>query len=323
MHGCARPLLLALAFACLLSGTAAASPLPAGTYDVQIGQGTVDLGAGLLPALTLSSGTSFTVPVADQPVSKPISLTVADVPISGAGLTGTLSVTVASANLTITPADGSAALDASFFSVLTANGIGSCSFGSSNSPITVHLTTANGAPWDAATGGFTMADKTFVMPAPSCSPALLGGLIGGLLGSTTNPGDNLISLVGTALRQADPVVTPVVNPTTSSQPGTGSSGAATTTDTTSAPVTQPARPPVAVKSCVVPKLVGKTLKQAKRALKKAGCTAGKTKKASSKKRRKGRILKQRYKAGKKLPAGAKVPLTVSKGPKNARKHRSR
>jgi hypothetical protein len=295
--------------------------MPAGTYDVAIGQGSVDIGAGVLPALTLNSGTSFTVPITDQPVSQPIGLTVTDVPITGVA-SGTASVTILGAGVTINPADGSATLDASFYASLTlSNGIisGSCSFGSSGSPITVHLTTANGSAWDPTTGGFSMADKTFVMPAPSCSPTLLGSLLSSVLGSTTNPGDNIISIVGTALRRADSVTT--ITNTTTSQPGSTPSGVTTVpTTTTDAAGSQPT---TSAKRCVVPKLVGKTLKQAKRALTKAGCKAGKSKSKKSKKRKKGVILKQGKKAGTKLPAGAKVPLTVSRGPGKARKRSSR
>jgi hypothetical protein len=320
VHGRTRLLALFLTLACCLPSTAAAAPIPAGTYDVSIGQGTVDIGAELLPALTLNGGTSFTVPIANQPVSQPIGLTVTELPISGA-VSGTASVTVTGAGVTIDPSDGSASLDASFYVTVTlSNGIasGSCSLGSSGSPIAVHLSTDNGSAWDPATGGFSMADKTFVLPAPSCSPSLLGALLDTLLGSTTSPGDNLISIVGTALRQPDPI-TPITNPTTTSATGPIGGGATTQTTTTTTAGQSPAP---AAKACVVPKLVGKTLKQAKRALKKAGCKTGKAKSKKSKKK-KGRILKQGKKAGTRLPAGATVPITVSGGPKKTRKQRSR
>jgi hypothetical protein len=307
-----------MVLACWLPSTAAAAPMPAGSYDVAITGGTLDLGNGLLPALPLTSGSKFTAPIGSTPVAQPVGLTVQDVSISGPGLAGSASVTITGAGLTINPADGSATVDASFYVSVSVTGIGSCSFGSPASPLNVHLTTANGSPWDAATGGFTMTDNTFVFDASGC----LGGLLSAYLGSTTNVGDNVITIVGSALRQADVVTPPVTTPTTTttSQPagGGGSTAPAAGNPSEVTPVTAPA-----AKSCVVPKLVGKTLKQAKRALKRAGCKAGKSKKASSKKRKKGRIVKQRYKVGTKLPAGAKVPLTISKGPKKARKHRSR
>jgi hypothetical protein len=289
--------------------------MPAGTYDVHIGDGTVDIGTGSLPAFAVGSGTSFAVPIGSTPVAQPIGLTVADAPITGS-VTGTVSVTITGAGVTIDPTAGSAAVDATFYATVTAtNGIisGNCSLGSSGSPISIHLSTANGSNWDPATGAFSMADKTFVMPAPSCSPSLAGTLLAFVLGSTTNPGDNLISLVGTATRRAD--VTP---PPTTPQTGTTGGGTNTTTQTGGNPnETTPLTAPGAAKACVVPKLIGKTLKQAKRAIKEAGCKVGKSKKAYSKKRKKGRIVKQRYKPRTKLPAGTAIPLTVSKGPKKA------
>jgi uncharacterized delta-60 repeat protein len=65
--------------------------------------------------------------------------------------------------------------------------------------------------------------------------------------------------------------------------------------------------------CVVPKLKGKTLRAAKRALKKAHCSPGKVTRAFSAKVRKGRVISQKPKPGKKLAAGSKVKLKLSKG----------
>jgi uncharacterized delta-60 repeat protein len=67
--------------------------------------------------------------------------------------------------------------------------------------------------------------------------------------------------------------------------------------------------------CVVPKLKGKTLRAAKRVIRKAHCSPGKLTKAFSRKVKKGRVIKQSPKPGKKLAAGAKVKLKVSKGKK--------
>jgi alpha-tubulin suppressor-like RCC1 family protein len=67
-------------------------------------------------------------------------------------------------------------------------------------------------------------------------------------------------------------------------------------------------------NCVVPNVVGKTLSKAERKIVVAHCKVGKiTKKASSLKK-KGRVLAQSPKGGKKLANGAKVKLTVGKGP---------
>lgn len=313
--------MVALAFACWLPASAAAASMPAGTYDVQLTNGSLALGNGLLPALPLSSGTTLTVEIGTQPVSAPVGLTVLDSPISGT-VSGTASVTITGAGITLDPTAGSATVDASFFANLSLSGSvggfpvsGSCSLGSEGSPVSVHLSTSDGSPWDATTSAFGIGDHTFALPAPVCSPALAGDLLSFLIGST-NGGDNGITLNGTAIRRPDPVP--------ASTPSTTTTGAASEPATTGNPTaTTPLTAPAAVKPCVVPRLVGKTLAQAKRALRKAGCRVGKAKKQNSKKRKKGRIVKQRYKAGTKLPAGTKVPLTISKGKKKAREHRSR
>jgi uncharacterized delta-60 repeat protein len=67
--------------------------------------------------------------------------------------------------------------------------------------------------------------------------------------------------------------------------------------------------------CVVPKLKGKTLRAAKRALKRAHCSAGKVTRTFSAKVKKGRVISSKPRAGKKLAAGSKVRLTLSKGKK--------
>ncbi len=68
-------------------------------------------------------------------------------------------------------------------------------------------------------------------------------------------------------------------------------------------------------ACIVPKVKGKKVKAARKALKKANCKVGKVKRSFSGKVKKGRVIKQRTKPGKVLPAGAKVGLKVSKGEK--------
>jgi PASTA domain len=304
--------------------------MPAGTYDVTLKDGTLDIGSGLLPPIPLQSGTSFSLDLGSQPLSAPIGLTILSAPINQSGtgysFTGTVDVTVAGAGATIDPATGDATVDASFYATLNGSGnvtvanisfpvSGSCSLGSAQQPVNLHLTTAQGSAWDPGTGAMSLADHAFALTY-SCDPALFQTLID-LIAGATDAGNNVATIVGTAIRRPDVVTTPT---TTTSQPGAGG-GSTTPTDGNPNEVT-PVTTPTA-KACVVPKLVGKTLKQAKRALQKAGCKAGKAKKKTSKKRKKGRIVKQRYKAGTKLPAGAKVPLTISKGPQKARKHRSR
>jgi beta-lactam-binding protein with PASTA domain len=71
--------------------------------------------------------------------------------------------------------------------------------------------------------------------------------------------------------------------------------------------------------CVVPKVVGKAFKKAKTALKRSHCRAGKVSRAYSKRIKKGRVLRVKPKAGKRLPVGARVSLVVSRGKKPARR----
>ena len=293
--------------------------MPAGTYDVTLTGGSVNVGS-VLPSMPLNSGTTFSVVLGTTSVSQPIGLTTTDSPITGT-ITGNIVTTVKGAGVTIDPTTGSATADVTFFVTMTATGLGGCTLGTSDAPISVHMTTDKGSAWDSATGAFSMVDNTFALPAPVCDPSLIQGAVATFIGNLSS-GNNAITLDGIATRRPDPAPTgntPPPTGTTSQPPATTPPPPASGTPNEVTPLVNA---PAIAKACVVPKLVGKTLKQAKRALKKAGCKVGKAKKSKSKKK-KGRIVKQRYKVGTKLPAGAKVPLTVSKGPKKARKHRSR
>ena len=66
-------------------------------------------------------------------------------------------------------------------------------------------------------------------------------------------------------------------------------------------------------NCVVPKVTGKPLAAAKKAMTHGACTVGKIRYASSATVKKGSVISQRPKAGKKLAYHAKVSLLVSKG----------
>lgn len=76
-------------------------------------------------------------------------------------------------------------------------------------------------------------------------------------------------------------------------------------------------PPAA--TCKVPNVKKKTLAAAKKAIKKAGCNVGKVKSKKSTKVKPGRVISQTVKAGKKVKAGSKVGLTVSKKGKSSTK----
>jgi hypothetical protein len=68
-----------------------------------------------------------------------------------------------------------------------------------------------------------------------------------------------------------------------------------------------------LKKCVVPKLEGKTLKAAKRSLRSHNCRLGKVRHAASRKVRKGRVISQKPKPGKRLRYHAAVNVVLSTG----------
>ncbi|MBJ7473252.1 MAG: PASTA domain-containing protein [Solirubrobacteraceae bacterium] len=70
---------------------------------------------------------------------------------------------------------------------------------------------------------------------------------------------------------------------------------------------------IAGKACVVPDLGGRTLSQAKKLLKKGNCRLGKSKKATSKKVRRGRIIRTGKKPGTELAPNTAIGVVVSKG----------
>jgi hypothetical protein len=84
------------------------------------------------------------------------------------------------------------------------------------------------------------------------------------------------------------------------------------------PPAPPPPPPPPVTKCLVPKVVGKPLAKARVALRRRHCRVGRVTRAYSKRVRKGRVLAQRPKAGRKLKSGTKVNLVVSRGKKPVR-----
>jgi Ca2+-binding RTX toxin-like protein len=84
-------------------------------------------------------------------------------------------------------------------------------------------------------------------------------------------------------------------------------------DTTPTP---PARP---APRCVVPRVVGKTLARARAAIRKGRCRVGKINRRFSTRRKKGRVLRQSPVGGRRLAVGAKVSLTIGKGPRARRR----
>jgi hypothetical protein len=80
--------------------------------------------------------------------------------------------------------------------------------------------------------------------------------------------------------------------------------------TATATFNQVLRPPP---RCVVPNVKGRPLVTAKRRILAAHCRPGRVTKAKSRTVRKGRVISQRPKAGKRLVRGSKVNLVVSRG----------
>ena len=69
----------------------------------------------------------------------------------------------------------------------------------------------------------------------------------------------------------------------------------------------------ALRRCVVPNVVGKTLKAARRVLARAYCSVGKVATAASSRVKKGHVVSQKPKRGKRLKARARIALVVSTG----------
>ncbi len=76
----------------------------------------------------------------------------------------------------------------------------------------------------------------------------------------------------------------------------------------------PAAPPPAP-SCVVPNLRGKSLSTARAAISRASCATGSVRQRHSSSVRKGRVVSQAPAPGRRLRAGAKVSLVISRGPR--------
>jgi hypothetical protein len=294
-------------------GAAVADPMPAGNYDLATNPGGVQIG-GLLPSVPVPAAGPFAVGLTGQPVQLSLP-SIATIPgtfntsIPGGTLSGSYTINVPSANLSVDPATGSATLDVSLYVSISMQAVtfftasASCTIGDAGHPVTLHLTTDAGAPWAAATGNFALADKTFVVPSPTCDNSTVGAIFALLMGGTSS-GDNSAQVTGNATKRPDATPTTTTGGDTTTGTGTTSGQPTTPTTTTTPGTTAP--------QCVVPKLKSKSLKQIKKALKKAHCRLGKVKRVKSQ-RKSGTVVKQKFAAGQHLPAGTKVPVTVARG----------
>jgi PASTA domain len=309
VHGRGLAVLVSLVAACALPSAASADAMTPGTYDVTLNGGSVQIGS-LLSPIPLPELGPLPVAIGSSPIniSLPSIATIPGTfsgPVSGGTMSGSYTVYVPTANLSVDPSTGSATLDVSLYASFTVQVNSyvtlstSCTLGDANSPITMHLSTAAGSPWTALTGNFGLADKTFVVPTPTCDDGTVQAIFALVMGGQT-PGNNTAQVTGKATREPDPTPAPATTPPSGST-GTPPASTPTTPQSTTTPP-----------GCVVPKLKGKTLKQIKRSLKAAHCGLGKVTRVKSHKK-KGTVVKQKTPAGKHLPAGAKVPVTLAKG----------
>jgi plastocyanin len=125
----------------------------------------------------------------------------------------------------------------------------------------------------------------------------------------SGPGVNMsteVDFSGTAtwtVTFTDGIYRYVCDPHASSMNGTFSVGSAQ----------PPPPPPPPVRKCKVPKVVGKKLPVAKRAITGARCRVGRVRRAWSRTKARGRVVKQTPRAGVRRPRGTRVHLVVSRG----------
>lgn len=312
MHGRTRKIaaLAAATIGLTVPAAALADPMPAGTYDLTISSGTITAGKFLPPAQLPSAG-PLGVPIGTSQIQLALPAIAAipgdfSSPVAGGTISGTYTVTVPTANLTVDPTTGSASLDVAFYVALSVQYAGfftvstTCNVGSANDPVLLHMTTGAGSAWSAATGNFSLADNTFAVPAPTCANGAVQTALAFLMGSTGS-GANSAQVGGHAARRPDaPASTPTSGSTTTLNPVPPAPAPA--------PVSAPA--PQAVPRCVVPKLKGKSLKRSTRLLRRAGCRVGRVKRVKSKKRP-GTVVRQRVAAGTRLPRGARIGVSVA------------
>ncbi|MGH3002496.1 MAG: PASTA domain-containing protein [Gaiellaceae bacterium] len=91
------------------------------------------------------------------------------------------------------------------------------------------------------------------------------------------------------------------------------SGASTCRVVTNADTTVMATFSLVPKPCLVPRLRSKTLKRAKRSIRAQACTLGKVKHVTSSTIKKGHVISQKPRAGRRLKHGARINLVVSNG----------
>jgi hypothetical protein len=309
---------LLFVLACAVPTSALAEPMPAGTYDFHLTGGTVKFGG--LPSVGIGALPSMQVALADQPVTTPL-----PTPYTLTVFVGiTISTTLTSGQATVDPSTGAISADVSFYTVIKAvpNAFttlnGTCTFGSAEQPVALHLRTTPESVWKPGSFAFTVYDNDFAVPAPACDNAELGTTVTNLA-ADTSAGHNSATIVGTAARPGDippppPPPPPADIPAPSTSGGsastpTGSSPSGTRETTASEPRAPAAKAPA---RCVVPKLIGLSLGRAKLRLVAAHCRLGKVTRKRTRRSSRGHVLAQKLKPRTSRPAGTRVALTLGR-----------
>lgn len=156
---------------------AAAAPVAPGVYDVRMVDARLVAGGITAAASIQSAPTRITVAADGAGVAlpaPPASLVGAASPISGPGVSGTVTPTVSfggAPSATLNPADGSASGSASAWLAFAFTGTivvptsFTCTAGSALAPVVLAPTTASGAAYDPATGRLTIAQTGVTRPA--------------------------------------------------------------------------------------------------------------------------------------------------------------
>jgi Calcineurin-like phosphoesterase len=87
------------------------------------------------------------------------------------------------------------------------------------------------------------------------------------------------------------------------------------------PVDPPPKRPPLVERCVVPRVIGRTVRRARSMISRAGCRVGRARTAYSARIRKGIVMTQGPRFGRRVPRGTRVGMVVSLGKKPAPTHR--
>ena len=161
----------------------------------------------------------------------------------------------------------------------------------------------------APSGSTTSHEATVAFSASESGSTFGCSLDGGEFSSCTSP--KALTALGAGAHELRVRATDAAGNT---DPTPASASWTVTEPTTNPPEVTPP-PPAPVKLCIVPRMKGKTLAQSRRLLARANCALGRRTEANHAKVRKGRVLRQSVRAGRRMPAGTRIGLTLSRGRK--------